>query len=189
MIAALHRFTSRRGLASQFFSDRGTNLVAASKELKTANEHVIENTEFHDHLATRRIEWCFNPPAASSMGGYFERSIGVMKSELSKALGSFIPTWEELTTILSRIEACMNSRPMYQLNDDPDHCDVLTPGHFLIFEPLISLPEKSVLNRKETSLNRWKRVHTGDIPELGQCRSRAQSLPRQHSGRRLVLPH
>lgn len=157
-IAALHRFTSRRGRVNALFSDRGKNFVAGDKELKMAHEFAEKNHEFQNHLASKRIEWHFNAPAASSQGGYFERSIGVMKTHLKTALGSFTPTWEELLTILLRIEACLNSRPMYQLYDDPENNDVLTPGHFLIHGPLIGLPEKSVLHRKENSLARWKRV-------------------------------
>lgn len=46
--------------------------------------------------------------------------------------------WE--TTLLSQVEACLNSRPMSVINDmlEPES---LTPGHFLVGEPLVTVPE------------------------------------------------
>ncbi|GFY09222.1 uncharacterized protein TNCV_2991401 [Trichonephila clavipes] len=50
-------------------------------------------------------------------------------------------------TILSQIEACINSRPLYPLSSDPKDLQVFTPGHFLIGCPLIELPDHSLTNQ------------------------------------------
>lgn len=44
-------------------------------------------------------------------------------------------------TVLVRIESMLNSRPLCPLTMDPDDFDILTPGHFLIGDSLLSLPE------------------------------------------------
>lgn len=57
---------------------------------------------------------------------------------------------------MSRIETCINSRPLIALSDKLEDYSVLTPGHFLIGGPLVSLPEPSVLKIKENRLSRWQ---------------------------------
>ncbi|XP_063911926.1 uncharacterized protein LOC135128776 [Zophobas morio] len=50
----------------------------------------------------------------------------------------------EMSTLLIRIEACSNSRRLTPLSSDPNDLSILTPGHFLIGEPLTSFPEYDV---------------------------------------------
>ena len=60
--------------------------------------------------------------------------VGLVKSvklHLRKLLSNSTPTVEEFETLLRQIESCLNSRPLMPANDDPESCDVLTPGHFL----------------------------------------------------------
>ena len=41
-------------------------------------------------------------------------------------------TFEEMSTTLCQIEACLNSRPLVPLNTvDENVVEVLTPGHFI----------------------------------------------------------
>lgn len=55
-------------------------------------------------------------------------------------LGKVAYSYEHLVTFLTKIEAILNSRPLYALSDDPNDMQALTPGHFLIGESLISPP-------------------------------------------------
>ena len=71
MINALRRFISVRGYPEQIRSDQGSNFTKADKELKEAveewNQHKISN-----FCRQKKIEWIFNPPSASHMGGAWE---------------------------------------------------------------------------------------------------------------------
>ena len=64
-----------------------------------------------------------------------------MKTHLRHILGDVRLTYEELSTLLTQIEACLNSRPLAPIVNDDDGIEALTPGHFLIGKPLIALPE------------------------------------------------
>lgn len=52
----------------------------------------------------------------------------------------------------------LNSRPIGVLSRDPNDMVTLTPGHFLIGQPITAIPEPNLLNEKETYGSRWKLV-------------------------------
>ena len=64
-------------------------------------------------------------------------------------------TFEEFSTILTQVEACLNSRPLVPASPDDDGLDILTPGHFLIGKPLESLPDPAFSYRDLSLLRRW----------------------------------
>ncbi|XP_069965947.1 uncharacterized protein [Bactrocera oleae] len=63
-------------------------------------------------------------------------------------------TYEELTTLLTQIEAVLNSRPLYTTGEDCEDNSILTPGHFLIGRSLVSAPEP-FQEGNLTTLDRW----------------------------------
>ena len=66
-------------------------------------------------------------------------------------------TFEEMTTVLCQIEACLNSRPLCLMptNRDNDSLEVLTPSHFLIGHSLMALPDKESPEVPLSTLRRW----------------------------------
>ena len=64
-------------------------------------------------------------------------------------------TFEEFSTLLAQIKACLNSRPLVPLPNDEDGVEALTPGHFLIGRPIESLPDPSDSYRSLSLLRRW----------------------------------
>lgn len=67
-------------------------------------------------------------------------------------------TYEEMATLLTQIEACLNSRPLSALSDDPADITALTPGHFLIGSTLKAVPEPSLLDVTMSRLSRWQQL-------------------------------
>ena len=76
------------------------------------------------------IKWKFNPPGAPHHGGLQEASVKSVKHHLKRIIAQMCPTIEEINTLLCKIEACSNSRPITTLKNDPENLEILTPSHF-----------------------------------------------------------
>lgn len=55
-----------------------------------------------------------------------------------------------------QIEACLNSRPRSMLPDDHGNPAPLTPGHFLVGEPLVIVLERNLEQSNISLLRRWQ---------------------------------
>ena len=78
-INALRRFVARRGKPIRLFSDNGTNFVGAYRELGDALRGLQSRRRMRGFLLQTGIHWSFNPPAASHMGGIWERMIRAVR--------------------------------------------------------------------------------------------------------------
>ncbi|XP_029663034.1 uncharacterized protein LOC115235400 [Formica exsecta] len=148
---------ARRGLCRSLHSDCGTNFVGADAQLRalfTASSP--EQRKIADQMANESIRWCFNPPAAPHFGGLWEAAVKSFKHHLRRVLGESTLTYEEMSTLLAQIEACLNSRPLQAMSDDPDDLAALTPGHFLVGAALNAIPEASSLDVPLGRLSRWQ---------------------------------
>lgn len=157
-IAAFKRLIGRRGNVAVLQSDNGTNFVGASKILELESEEAIQeyNKEIQDKLLKFSTKFKFNPAASPWMGGIWERNIGSIKYHLKRIVGNRILTYEELSTVLVEIEACLNSRPVCTINDNPDEMEILTPGHFLVGDMLMAPMETRIQETRENRLTRWE---------------------------------
>jgi hypothetical protein len=158
-IAALTRFVSRRGHCQHIYSDNATNYVGARNELKALYE--LMNDSSHQELVcnavnSKQIQFHFIPPRAPHFGGLWEAAVKSMKYHLTRIVGNVSLTFEELTTVLTKIEAILNSRPLVPESNDPEDTTSLTPGHFLIGRPLTALIEPNYSDTKINSLRRWQ---------------------------------
>lgn len=52
----------------------------------------------------------------------------------------------------------LNSRPITPMSSEPNDISVLTPGHFLIGNSLLSIPEPNLSIAPINGLTRWRRV-------------------------------
>ncbi|XP_072760780.1 uncharacterized protein [Anoplolepis gracilipes] len=156
-LAAFSRFTSRRGLCRSVWNDCGTTFVGADalrRDLFAASSSELQTVI--GQLASEQIQWRFNPPFAPHFGGIWEAAIKSVKHHLRRVLGDATLTYEEMATLLCQIEACLNSRPLQALSDDPDDLAALTPGHFLVGSVLTAVPEPSLAEPPPNHRTRWQ---------------------------------
>ena len=95
------------------------------------------------------------PERAPHFGGLWEAAVKAMKTHLKRVIGETKLTFEELATVLTQVEACLNSRPLAPLPYDGDTIEPLTPGHFLIGRPLEALPDAPASYRSISLLRCW----------------------------------
>ncbi|XP_025206913.1 uncharacterized protein LOC112602804, partial [Melanaphis sacchari] len=153
-IATLRCFISRRGHPSIISSDNGTNnKLCELYKLVKQPDHQNSVTLF---CQSRKIQWKFIPPASLHHGGLWESNIKSTKGILNKVTRDMCFAAEELNTLFCQIEAILNSRPLQAVSVDTTDYSALTPGHFLIGKPLLSLPEPE---QTEVPLNRLTRCN------------------------------
>ena len=63
------------------------------------------------------------------------------KNHLLRVIGDHTLTYEKLSTVLIEIEACLNSRPLWPLSDDPDDLQALTPAYLLYGGTSMLIPD------------------------------------------------
>ena len=138
---ALRRFIARRGPIREIILDQGTNIVGAQTELKKALEEMdhcdIQRRLSKDFYSDWVIKWKKNPPAASHMGGVWERQIRSVRSILSVLMREYGHALDDdsLRTLLAEVE-CIITVP----SSDPRDLDHLTPSHLLTMKSKIVLP-------------------------------------------------
>ena len=157
-IAALRRFISRRGKPSLIWSDHGTNFIGAVRELKefiTFFQNQQTQGVISEFCSMQNITWSFIPERTPHFGGLWEAAVKSMKRHLKRVIGETKLTFEEFATVLTEVEACLNSRPLAPLPCEGDTVEPLTPGHFLIGRPLEALPNSSASYRSISLLRRW----------------------------------
>ncbi|XP_044747143.1 uncharacterized protein LOC123308514 [Coccinella septempunctata] len=197
-LKCLTRFVSRRGVCTDIYSDNGTNFVGTERELKIVLSNLENNSQFNDFLNLNRINWHFSPPHAPNFGGLWEACVKSTKFHLKRIVGNSHLTFEGLYTVITQVEAVLNSRPLSPMSNDPNDLSPLTPGHFLIGEPLTTLPQddvrhvasnrlshfKNIQKQMQHFWQRWSHEHLNHLQERMKWR---QSTPNLETGILVLL--
>ena len=113
------------------------------------------------------ITWQNTPPAASHMGGVWERQIRTVRAVLTYLLTEHSSTLndESLRTLLCEAEAIVNSRPLSLENLNDPTLLPLTPNHLLTMKCKPVLPPPGAFQNDQTYCRRrWRQVqHLANI--------------------------
>ncbi|GFX63718.1 integrase catalytic domain-containing protein [Trichonephila clavipes] len=131
---------------------------SANREIKALSKLVRDEESLFAFFAEEGIEWSFIPPRSPNRGGLWEANIKSLKYHFKRVAGNSKFSYEELLTLITQIEAILNSRPLTPLSSDVDDLEVLTPAHFLIGRPITAIVEQSLLQCESNRLNVWQRI-------------------------------
>ena len=107
------------------------------------------------------VTWTYIPPRGPHFVGLWESNIKSFKNHLKRVIGEAKLTYEEFSTVVVQIEACLNSRPLTPISNDVEDLTALTPGHFLTGRVLTAPPEPFLkINDKRTVCSRWHLLTT-----------------------------
>ncbi|XP_055604381.1 uncharacterized protein LOC129752630 [Uranotaenia lowii] len=176
-IMAIRNVMARRGIPVEIISDRGTNFIGASKELKLALNEVNQE-KIVAEFSSEDTKWSFNPPASPHMGGSWERLIQTVKRVLAVVFPTQrLPSDEVLRNALIEIENILNSRPLTYVPIDSESEPALTPNSFLQnsstgCKPLVQFDDSGKALRRTWMVSQaianafWKRWVAEYLPEI-----------------------
>ena len=87
------------------------------------------------YLANKGITWRAIIEFAPWIGGYYERLVGLVKKSLRKSIQKLHLTYESLLTLVTEVEAIINTRPLTYIGGDVDSGISICPADFLSLNP------------------------------------------------------
>ena len=151
-LQVLRRYSSFRGWPSTIFSDEGSQLVRASKELK----EVISNLDWnkvHAFGVGNGVTWKFSPADAPWYNGATEALVKSTKRALEAAVGENVMTFSELQTSVCAVAAPRNERPTGILPSAPEDGTYLCPNLMLLGRATTKVPQGPF---KERASNKYR---------------------------------
>ncbi|XP_064470153.1 uncharacterized protein LOC135384901 [Ornithodoros turicata] len=135
---AFKRFIARRGVPLKIYSDNFLTFKRVRRDLTLAR--LSQDSQVTGLLTSNRVTWRFIEERAAWWGGFWERLIRSVKTSLRKVLGKSTLRFEDLATVVTQVEAVINSRPLTYISEDPSDSEALSPAHFLVGKRLTALP-------------------------------------------------
>lgn len=87
-----------------------------------------------------------------------EAGVKSCKHHLRRVIGNLHLTYEEFNTVLTQVEAVLNSRPLSPMSTDPHDYNPLSPAHFLVGRSLTAPPCSDLQDVTSSQLTRYQRV-------------------------------
>ena len=131
LLQVLRRFTSVRGWPNKIFSDQGSQLVAASKELRD----IIKGIDW-DLLKRFSVnyntEWSFSPADSPWVNGATEALVKTVKRSLNTAVGEQVISFVELQTVMFEAAQIVNQPPIGSHPSTPEDGTYLCPNDLIL---------------------------------------------------------
>lgn len=156
-VNAVKRIVGRRGRIQELYCDNATAFVGADRELSVSRKQFLQQFkegEWRNYCLDSGIKFCFIPARSPHFGGIWEAGIKSFKHHFRRIMGLKAFSIDQFHTVVTQVEAVLNSRPLSPLTDSPDDLAALTPGHFLIGEPLVAIPEPDLSHINPGRLSR-----------------------------------
>jgi len=149
-ISCFERFCSRRGTPVNLFSDNAKTFKGACSSITTLYG----------------VKWSFITERAPHKGGIWERLVRNVKVPMRIVLRQYTLKFSELATLICKIEAVINKRPICYVSDEVTERP-LRPEDFLIVTINLTSNEncslKTLLNKRNKLLQqfffRWKKEY------------------------------
>lgn len=139
-LQVMRRFASIRGWPRKVYSDNGTQLVAASKELKNVVKGLDETT-LKRYSMEHGTEWSFTPADAPWMNGVTEALVKSVKRALNAAIGDQVMRFSELQTVMFEAAQIVNQRPIGRHPTNPEDGSYLCPNDLLLGRSSPTVPQ------------------------------------------------
>ena len=153
-LIVFRRFVSIRGYPAKIFSDPGSQLTSASKELNQMFKN-FDWTKIKDAGASNGLEWKFSPAESPWYNGCCEALIRSVKKSISHAIGNQRVTFTEMQTVLYESANIVNERPIGATPKSVEDGSYLCPNDMLLSRSSNKVPSGDF----ELTINSRRRLY------------------------------
>ena len=161
-LLVFRRFVSLRGYPKNIFSDSGSQLVAAEKELREMF-HIFDWDKIENICAPFQLKWTFAPPEAPWYNGCCEALIRSVKKSVVHSIGNHKTTFSELQTIFFECANIVNERPIGATPESVNDGKYICPNDILLGRSTIKVPSGPF----DETINSRKRIYF--VQRLTDC--------------------